>query len=94
MRTIVISSLLFAGIISFGQGHIIKKLSIEDGLMLDRVSGGFQDDRGVVWIANGMGFTRFYGDHYDQVKGEMYVFEWTPLNHIVKVANNKYYWSL
>ena len=94
MKTIIVimSLLCTIGISSYGQGHTIKKLGVEDGLMLERVSGGFQDEKGIIWIANGMGFTRYYGDHFDQIKSEIYVFEWSPLRELRKVGLNSYYW--
>ncbi|MBK9192716.1 MAG: hypothetical protein IPM77_15140 [Crocinitomicaceae bacterium] len=60
--------------------------------MTNSTGGSFQDDFGVVWVANGAGFTKFYGDHVEQVKGDYFVFEFGPMNGLRKVSD-EYYWQ-
>ncbi|MBD3639256.1 MAG: SpoIIE family protein phosphatase [Crocinitomicaceae bacterium] len=88
---IFVSTVLFS-LNGYGQSYRITKLSYEDGLINKSGAGFFQDSKGVVWLANGNGFTRLYGDHFDQVKADRFVFKWGNFRG-AKTVGNKIYWS-
>lgn len=69
MKTIIVISMLLASIKSNGQ-YIVERLGVQDGLMDELTQGVFQDSKGIIWVVNGGGFTRYYGDHFDQLKLE------------------------
>ncbi|MFT4602945.1 MAG: serine phosphatase RsbU (regulator of sigma subunit) [Arenicella sp.] len=93
INSLIVCILLFTPHIAKSQYYIEKTFSKKEGLMHSDAKGVFQDDKGLIWVGNGKGFTRFYGDHIDQINGEEFVFQWAPLGSWKKV-NEKYYWGV
>ena len=66
----------------FSQSYSIEQYSTIDGLMTNDVVGVFQDEFGIIWAANGQGFTKFFGDHSESLKSNFFVFEYGPLREL------------
>jgi serine phosphatase RsbU (regulator of sigma subunit) len=62
MRFLFSLVLLFSTLSIFSQDYEVTHYTVKDGLMSNDVKGIFQDSLGVIWVANGLGFTKFYGD--------------------------------
>jgi|GEM_PF-299193 len=50
-----------------GQDFEVVHYTVEDGLMSNEIKGVFEDSLGIIWIANGLGFTRLYGDKTENI---------------------------
>lgn len=71
MNKISLFILLFSAAFNlYSQGYEITRYTVEDGLMNNDINGVFQDSLGVIWVANGLGLTKFYGDKAVMLEGD------------------------
>jgi ligand-binding sensor domain-containing protein len=84
MRFLFSIVLLFSTFSIYAQDYEVTHYTVEDGLMSNEVKGIFQDSLGVVWVANGLGFTKFYGDRVENITGcnENELSDFKKLNNI------------
>jgi serine phosphatase RsbU (regulator of sigma subunit) len=68
MRFLFSIVLLFSTFSIYAQDYEVTHYTVEDGLMSNDVKGVFQDSLGVIWVANGLGFTKLYGDKVENVE--------------------------
>jgi serine phosphatase RsbU (regulator of sigma subunit) len=82
----IITSLILS-VNSFSQDYEVTHYTVEDGLMSNTIQDIFEDSLGVIWVANGLGFTKFYGDKVENVTGFEDEWDWSRF----KKSNNMFF---
>ncbi|MEQ8908629.1 MAG: SpoIIE family protein phosphatase [Vicingaceae bacterium] len=72
----------------------VTHYTVEDGLMSNDIRDIFQDSLGVIWVENGLGFTKFYGDKIENITG-LKNEEWGESFQVSKgrIFNAEYYYE-
>ena len=93
-RLIFISAVLLSAFAQNGlaQNYQFEKFTIDDGLMHNDVKGVFQDHLGVIYAANGTGFTRFFGDYTANIRSSKFIFKYGRLPEVRRI-NGVYMFS-
>ncbi|GIV28443.1 MAG: hypothetical protein KatS3mg027_2257 [Bacteroidia bacterium] len=80
----------------YGQNWASKKFTVSDGLMSNQLDALFIDSKGLLWIANGNGLSRYDGKHFLNYVNDSLLTPISKVNQysIIKLSDGSIFYSM